>query len=191
MENDIIHTLLSFINLKEGNVIMVTSCHRGAGATYCTHVAAETLHQNSNKKRILVLSVSANDLKADPNNYADQPVFTIQPPTSEIVFSRLEISQLNKSYEYNINSLGKYINKEKEDYDLVFIDCSAISQESSLYSLLSVTQGVLLVVAAGSTRRPVITSSINTIQRYEGNVIATILNKRQFYIPKRIYKCLF
>jgi hypothetical protein len=75
-------------------------------------------------------------------------------------------------------------------YDLVLVDAPPLSR-----SLLGVfaapsAQATLAVVAAEETRASVALNLIERIGGAGGRVLAVVLNKRRYYIPKQIYQRL-
>jgi protein-tyrosine kinase len=78
----------------------------------------------------------------------------------------------------------------KEHFDLVVIDSPPMS--SSLAGLIFCRRadGVVLVLEADRTRGPVAEKAKEQIQKYGGNILGVIFNKRKFHIPKGIYKRL-
>lgn len=190
MENDITHTLLSFLKKGTGNVLMVTSCQPGDGATYCSKKAANSLQKNTNISKILIVNASTDKLTSGAISSFDKCQFTIKKDKNN-GFDTLDTKNLTNSMEKNLDDLAKALNEIKKKYQLVILDCAAITHNRMLFSLLQVTDAVMLVIAAGITRRPIIQNTIEAIQLHDGNVIGTLLNKRRFYIPRKIYRWFF
>jgi len=91
-----------------------------------------------------------------------------------IVFS----SQYSKSY----------IRLLKEKFDLVIIDSPPLSESSTAIAIASKVDGVVLVVAAETTRWPVAARTRDRIEKIGGNILGVLLNKQKHYIPQFIYR---
>jgi Mrp family chromosome partitioning ATPase len=51
-----------------------------------------------------------------------------------------------------------------------------------------VAEGVVVVVQAGRTKRPVLARSIELLRKAGGRVLGTVLNRRRLEIPGFIYR---
>jgi Mrp family chromosome partitioning ATPase len=56
--------------------------------------------------------------------------------------------------------------------------------------LAEVADGVVVVVQAGRTKRPVLTRSVDLVRRAGGRVLGIVLNRRRLEIPGFIYRRL-
>lgn len=83
-----------------------------------------------------------------------------------------------------------FLNWVKREYEYVVIDCPAMNRTSSAAVMASKADAVVLVVEAERIRREVIQRSINTLEDLDANILGVVLNKRQYPIPKSIYKML-
>lgn len=78
----------------------------------------------------------------------------------------------------------------KNKYDLILIDSSPAAIAPDSVAISRFADGVVLVMEAERTRRQVIESVKGRIERYGGNVLGIVFNKRRYYIPDFIYKRL-
>jgi uncharacterized protein involved in exopolysaccharide biosynthesis/Mrp family chromosome partitioning ATPase len=77
-----------------------------------------------------------------------------------------------------------------KDFDLLLIDAPPLSRSLlSLFAAPSV-DATLLVIEAEKTRAPVALNTIERIGGVGGEVLATLFNKRRFYIPRAVYERL-
>jgi len=78
----------------------------------------------------------------------------------------------------------------KEKFDLVLIDSAPASASPDGISLSRYVDGVVLVVEAEKTRKPVAEDLKNRILRNGGNLLGMVFNNRRFHIPESVYKRL-
>jgi protein-tyrosine kinase len=75
-------------------------------------------------------------------------------------------------------------------FDLILLDSPPITPYSSSGSLVSISDGVVLVVEAGKSREQAIKSQIREIDRNKGSVLGAVLVKRRYPIPEFIYRMI-
>lgn len=78
----------------------------------------------------------------------------------------------------------------RNNFDEVVLDLPATSL--SLIGLNSATQcdGVVVVLEAEKTRAPVVENLIASLRAVRAPLLGTVLNKRRYYLPQRIYRWL-
>lgn len=191
METNIIHTLLNHTKEQKGKTFLFTTCQAGDGSSYCTAKTAKALDDYSRENRILLVDVSTKTINNPNLSITNKGTFTISPWNDSKNIDVLHATSTTESLEKNIQAYCEQIALATAQYNMVLLDCSTITHSPALLSFLSVADAVILVIAAGSTRKPIITTTIDKIQAHGGNIIGTILNKRKLYIPQCIYKRFF
>ncbi len=87
-------------------------------------------------------------------------------------------------------SWARLMEEARKYYDLILVDAPPLVR-SRLGQLLAPHVDVtLIVVAAESTRAAVALHVVERIRATGGDVIASVLNRRRFYIPARLYRWL-
>lgn len=191
METNIIHTMLNHMKDQKEKTFLFTTCQSGDGSSYCTAKAAHALDDFSRNLKMLLVDVSTDSINNSDIPVKNEGTFTISSWNKSKNIDILKATATTNSLEKNIEAYLSQISMAKDQYDTVLLDCSTITQSPALLSFLSAADAIVLVIAAGSTRKPVIANTIDTIQRHGGNLIGTILNKRKLYIPQCIYKRFF
>ena len=72
-------------------------------------------------------------------------------------------------------------------FDFIIIDTPAVMKSSEAQILASFLDGVIFVVKAEKTKWEVAKIALDMIENSGGKVIGSILNRREFYIPKFLY----
>lgn len=75
-------------------------------------------------------------------------------------------------------------------FEFVLIDSPPVTESQEALSICRKVDGVVLVVEAETTRWPVAVKAKEEIIKNGGNIIGMVFNKRQYYIPKFVYKRL-
>ena len=75
----------------------------------------------------------------------------------------------------------------RERFDYVLIDAPPLSASTSAMLLGKLTDGVVMVVEANTTRREVARKAKSDFNAFEVPLLGTVLNNRDFPIPKYLY----
>jgi len=88
------------------------------------------------------------------------------------------------------SALVEFWGKLKKKFDLVVVDSSPALTSAEGISLSPTVDGVVLVVEADKTRRPVARHGLEMIRKSGGNVLGVVFNSQRYYIPESIYRKL-
>jgi protein-tyrosine kinase len=97
---------------------------------------------------------------------------------------------IGPSQMFSSQQMEVFLKKLRQRFDLVLIDSEPAALSADSLAISSKVDGVVLVVEAEKTRRPVAESVRDKIKRSGGNILGVVLNKRRYYIPEWIYKRL-
>lgn len=86
--------------------------------------------------------------------------------------------------------VGELVRELAASHDHVIIDAPAVNRCATAQTLAGLTDGVLLVVKAGVTRRESIAEAKKRIEYAQGKLIGVALNQREFPIPAFLYRRL-
>jgi len=78
----------------------------------------------------------------------------------------------------------------REQFDLIVVDSPPATLFPDGPAMVSLVDGVIIVVEAEKTRWQVAQSVKNKIEKHGGNILGVLFNKRRFYIPDFIYSRL-
>jgi Mrp family chromosome partitioning ATPase len=73
-------------------------------------------------------------------------------------------------------------------FDWILLDGPPVLESPDAAPLTKAADGVLVVVQAGRTKRPVLARSVDLIHRAGGRVLGVVLNRRRLEIPEFIYR---
>ena len=73
-------------------------------------------------------------------------------------------------------------------YDTIILDAPPVIASPETPAMSAFVDGVVLVVQAGKTKREVALRSLESIAKFNGNLLGVVLNRKKFYIPEFLYK---
>jgi len=99
-----------------------------------------------------------------------------------------ELTYMSESRFYDAVDIGSKVDAWKRDYDYTIIDSPYVAPNASSLLLAEVADGVIWVIAAESTRKPVALYTQTLLGRAGAKVLGVVFNKRQFHIPRWLYR---
>jgi len=108
-------------------------------------------------------------------------------PDVELHFATLSIGGLNNHKQPTTRAVQTLFTRLRQYYELILVDGGATQGEHFSPVLARSVDGVVLVVEAERTRMPVVDWSLQQLENSRAKLLGTVLNKRRFHIPKRIY----
>jgi receptor protein-tyrosine kinase len=86
--------------------------------------------------------------------------------------------------------LSERVAELRQDFEFVIIDAPPLTRYSDALVLGQLSDGLVLVLEADSTRREAASVAASTLRSASIPILAYVLNKRNFTIPEAIYKRL-
>jgi Mrp family chromosome partitioning ATPase len=80
------------------------------------------------------------------------------------------------------------LQQAQQRYDTIMIDAPPVIGSPEAPPLSACTDGVVVVVHSGKTKREVVQRSLEIIGQFEGNVLGLVLNRKKYFIPEFIYR---
>jgi protein-tyrosine kinase len=187
----------------ETPVIHFVSPHRDDGADV---IAFETAYIASTQpgKRVLFINTSThsqfvadrmeysvlpNDNKPDEN--VAYPSFTGAGGETNFFFTTVSAPGNEERILPDVRDFRKIIEDLRKMFDLVVIHSDLALTGHMANTLYGLTDGCVIIAQAEHTRMPVIRKLRNVIERQGGRIVGVVLNKRKYYIPRKLYSFLF
>lgn len=89
---------------------------------------------------------------------------------------------------FNSDRMALFMREVSEAYEYVLIDTSAVLEAPETPIVCSYSDGVIMIIHIGKTRREVIKRAMLMVEKHEGRFIGTVLNRKKYYIPEFIYR---
>ena len=199
--------LFSKAGAGQSQAVQFTSSHFGEGVTSTTLALAWFLASQHSSKEVMVVEAnlwqpSFEDifgLKSEGSLLAvlqDSGSLrqAIQKP-QDIRFSiipagHLPVTDSSVSFDLNLDRLKNILAALKKKYQYILVDSPPVVPFIDATSICRMVDGVVLVVESEKTRSEVVDHAIEKLKSEGAQIVGTILNKREFHIPKRIYRFL-
>jgi len=201
LEDDVIQQMTSLrISIESAlpeqgrRVVMIQGSQRGEGATTVAHHFARTL---AREERLRVLIVDANArrpaLEADGASRTAFPRGASEMPQAEgggssNLFAWPVSEEAHRTGVLSAGAVKELIEAVGIACDWVVIDGPPVLESPEAAALAVAADGVVLVVQAGRTKRPVLSRSADLLRKAGARVIGTVLNRRRLEIPGFIYR---
>ena len=109
---------------------------------------------------------------------------------SVISAGRPQITDTLISYESDLERFGDVLTVLKRKYRYILVDSPPVIPFIDATRICEVTDGVVLVVESERTRSEVVDHTLDRLKSAGAEILGIILNKREFHIPKRVYRFL-
>jgi capsular exopolysaccharide synthesis family protein len=86
------------------------------------------------------------------------------------------------------DNLRERVKEMRKDFDSVIIDAPPLTRYSDAVVLGQLSDGLVLVLEAGTTRREAAFAAAKTLRSANIPILTAVLNKRTFPIPKSVYR---
>lgn len=186
---------------KKKKTLIFTSANPAEGST-TIGVAYARLLALKGQGRILICEMNARnpvfkELFAVSNGAGVSDYFTGSKDLDSIIhrtsagnLDMIHIGEVDPSFiQIHLQRVfPKLVEEAAAAYDTVVFDAPAIASSPETAPMCSYVDGVVVVVQTGKTKREIVQHSLDSIARYDGNVLGVILNRKKYYIPGFLYK---
>lgn len=180
--------------------IAITSTAHGEGNTTVAVSFAVSLALNR-KLRILLVDANLRKpllhrvIRADQKPGLTELCTTSEPfdkvlrkttiPNVFVITSGATISHPQRLFEST--NLEEQLIQWTEKFDYVLLDCPPVNPCPEALILAAQSDGAILVVQAGKTRREAVQSAKEQMMEAKVNIFGVVLNRRKYFIPKLLY----
>jgi hypothetical protein len=187
----LLHTLIQARQGRpDGGVFVFTSVSRGEGVSYVVEAAARELSRRTSERILLATQRSLSGLA--PTHFHELLGHTFygaqEDPAASQVWRLSEICGDRevlppKAHTHSIELLRRW-------FGFVLVECPPLRELTPSFQVAKVSDGALLVVAAGETKRDQIVQAQKLLEVLSCDVLGVVLNKRTHAVPKFIHKHL-
>ncbi len=163
--------------------LMLVSARAGEGTSTVSLQLAQSLAQTGQR----VVVVDANAARPSPLLEAARAKAGQGPERGTLHMLPLA-ERLQRSGAMAPATVRDLLDVSGAGFDWVLIDGPPILESPDTAPLAAQFDGVVLVVRAGRTKRPVLVRATDLLRRSQANVLGTILNRRRLEIPDFLYR---
>lgn len=103
---------------------------------------------------------------------------------------RASSSTAPQDFEIYLESIGDVFSQLRGKYRYIIVDSPPLVPFRDSSIIARVTDGVVFIVEADVTRSQVVNFSMDRLKAAEATILGFVLNKRQFHIPRWLYRFL-
>lgn len=170
--------------------VMFMSAQRGEGtSTVALQFAAATARDT--RQRVLLMDLHARR----PSPFADgarpqrQGVQRFDGPDEDTRIDVLPVPEsARRSGVIAAPAARDWVEAVANRYDWVVLDGPPLLEAPDAAALAAVAEGVILVIEAGRTKRPVIHRATDLLRKARANTMGSVLNRRRLEIPGFLYR---
>lgn len=213
MKDNYIELTTNFLRCYEKSdikTILVTGTASGVGVSTTATNFADILSSYSQLKVLLVsnfrespppniveidsygVDSSASDQEMSATNFrsADFPEIRLIQRQQNLKLLRNYGPFMNPMRFAQSDLIGEILWTARRQNDYVVFDGAPILKYPEYLLLSARVDGVILVIEAGKTKRPIAQAAIQKIEQSGGKLLGIVLNRRRYYIPEWIYRYL-
>ena len=192
------HSLQNELRNNSNFTIQFISAHRKEGVSTIIHEFARAAG-NIFGKSVLILDLDNEVTKKQDSTRKDNNIeegdsnndsleYSIKLQALDgFYISRLAWKETGLPVIHNNNYFEKILLSLKKKYDIVILDTPPPSKSPIGLAVAGKVDGVVLVVAAETTRWPVVERLRQQVEKVGGLLLGSILNQQKRYIPDFIY----
>lgn len=174
--------------------VLFTSAQSGEGTSTVAAQFALTLARDS-QLRVLLMDLNARrpspfaESATDPGGVPGvQPIHGAGDRESR----RLDIAPVPASAReagiVSAPTAREWVESLGARYDWIVLDAPAVLEAPDASQLSAIADGVVIVVEAGRTKRPVLHRATDLLRKARANLIGSVLNRRRLEIPDFLYR---
>jgi Mrp family chromosome partitioning ATPase len=103
---------------------------------------------------------------------------------------RAQVTDSLIPYESDLERFRDVLTVLKKKYRYILVDSPPVIPFNDATRICEVTDGVVLVVESERTRSEVVDHALDRLKSAGADILGIILNKREFHIPKGVYRFL-
>ena len=176
--------------LDRARVLGVVGCKNGDGATFVLDSVARMLAERSRKR---ILKVDSQDLIACSNLGPSELIAQCRFAELFGVWT-LSPSRVNATSQFRetgaSGDLRDTMTALDARFDFVLLDCGAVTSSGRLWQVAPFIDDLLLVVAAGETKRTQVAYAQRIIEQSGATLSGCVLNKRTYPLPDLFHRIM-
>lgn len=183
------------------STLMVSSASQGEGKTTISIALASLAAVLGPNRKVLLVDANLEgngfleSFNLDKSKEGLFELITFDKDLSEVIQSsnipNLDIITAKKHSSLGVNlplkPFADFIEKAKDQYDLIIVDTEAAGRNKSSPSIASILENVLMVVGYGQAKREQIQIVVDSYRQSNAYVMGGVINRRKFVLPKIFY----
>jgi Mrp family chromosome partitioning ATPase len=188
-----------------GRIIQITSSHFGEGVTSTTLALAASMADGPRRDHgIIVVEANLRNPSVDKAlNIGQGGSLARVMQDQDDLWSNIQtvdaygmavlpagVASDGADLEANLKNLGQTLERLRGKYRYILVDSPPVIPFRDSSIIATVTDGVVYIVEAELTRSQVVGFGIQKLSAVQAKIVGMVLNKRQFHIPRWLYRYL-
>jgi len=181
---------------RSPRIVMFTSPQGGEGTSSIALQFAQNLARDSGLRPLLVdTHVRRPAYEVDATNRCATPAQHLLEGAAEpaaVVAANLFIAPVPEEQRqfgiYQPAALRQLLEQAAGGFDWIVLDGPPVLESPDAAAIGSIADGVVLVVQAGRSKRPVLARAAELLRKSGSQVLGSVLNRRVLEIPEFIYR---
>lgn len=181
---------------RSPRIVMFASPQGGEGTSTVALQFAQSLARDQGLRPLLVdTNVQRPAFEIDPGSRCAIPAPRVAEPTPEqagVVASNLFVApvpdDVRQTGMYQPALLRQLLEGSASGFDWIVIDGPPVLDSPDCAALGGIADGVIMVLQAGRSKRPVVTRAAEVLRKSGAQVLGSVLNRRVLEIPEFIYR---
>lgn len=203
----VIHRLYDRFTQDHKQVFFFLGPNPGIGVTYCCLDIAKSAVDLLANLSVLLIDMNIHKPSLSKMNMGIDRGWTTwlaeekRFPLSDVIFPWSEPDHLSflptghiKNYREVAIQMQRWLDVFdvlKKKFDLILVDIPAFYQGAEARIFCKKADDILVVIEADGTRKPIANEMVNELRSMEASILGVLFNKRQFHIPRWIYRRFF
>jgi Mrp family chromosome partitioning ATPase len=181
---------------RSPRIVMFTSPQGGEGTTTVAMQFAQLLARDGALRPLLVdVHVNRPAFTVEPGSRAvvaaaqllDAPAGGETVPTENLLVAPVP-EEHRRSGLYSTAALRQMLDQSAAGFDWIVLDGPPVLDSPDAVAIGAIADGVVLVVQAGRSKRPVLSRAADLLRKAGAHVLGSVLNRRVLEIPEFIYR---
>ncbi len=187
-------TLESTLGGRSPRTVMLMSAQRGEGTSTVAAQFASVLARNG-QHRVLLMDLNARRPSPFVEHLGMAPAELtpgIQPIQSGAAQASLDVLPVPEAARtagvIAASAAREWLDAVAAGYDWVILDGPPVLEAPDAPGLAAIADGVVVVIEAGRTKRPVLHRATDLLRKARAQLIGSVLNRRRLEIPEFLYR---
>lgn len=173
---------------RPGRIIAITSANREEGVTWVAETLCRELSGDLSGRTLYCSADKLAGCAVEKMNEVGKHCARLS--SGYWVLDTEPLVRHRSAWEYNPELRQARVDALRNSFDYVILDCPSVCRSGEITAIAPLSDGVLLVVAAGRSTRKQIAYAQQVIALSGGSLKGAVFNRRTYPIPSWLYKVL-
>lgn len=197
--SSLVHRINLVLAAQDRHIVAFIAARSGEGTSTVARDFAEGLADETGRKVLLIDAGPLDKARCitdgiDPATgivdtvaAGDQPAKVIHAIDHNVYLGRWMGKNENRALAGKLLHNAAFWASLQKEFDTIVIDAPSLQNSSDGIALATRADAVIMVIESETTRQPVIENLRDTLAAAGAKITGSVMNKRRFYIPDKVY----